>query len=198
MKYIVLVYIIAIGIGPIWANAANTDFKQQIRAITQCNDSIDNDGDGLLDFASDPDCISWEDNNESPEIQPIPQPEPQPNPQPQPEPKPKPNPESKPSPTPQPQPQPEEPTPKPKSNSEIKSIPQPNIPEQNKPLPNDYIDTNSIQYTIETPIQESNMMKQADIYEDRVRLDSIFSVIMIGVLSIGLWLWDFFLNSIPK
>lgn len=169
MKYIGVVYIIIILIIPVFVKASETQLKQQIRAITQCNDSIDNDGDGLLDFASDPDCISWEDTSESPEINPAPQPQPNP----QPEPKPIPNPEPKPSPTPQPQPQP-------------------------KPISRDYIDTNPIQYTIETSIQESNTMKQADTYEDRVRLDSIFSVIMMGVLSIGLWFRDIFLNTMPK
>ncbi len=161
MKYI-LIMILSIAIFPNINNAANTNFNQQIRAITQCNDSIDNDGDGLLDFASDPDCISWEDTNESTEITPSPQPEPKPEP--------KPNPEI-------------EPQPKPDT----------------KPIPQDYIEPQPIQYTIENPsTQQSNIAKQPDSYEDRVRLDSIFSVIMIGVLSIGLWLWDFFLNSIPK
>jgi hypothetical protein len=164
MKYI-MIMILSIAIFPNISNAANTNFNQQIRAITQCNDSIDNDGDGLLDFASDPDCISWEDTNESTEITPSPQPQPKPNPEP-----------------------------------EIKPISQPSTPEQNKPLPNDYIDTiNPIQYTIENPsTQQSNIAKQPDTYEDRARLDSIFSVIMIGVLSLGLWFWDFFLNTIPK
>jgi hypothetical protein len=34
-------------------------------AITQCNDTIDNDGDGLIDFGADSDCESAEDNDES-------------------------------------------------------------------------------------------------------------------------------------
>jgi hypothetical protein len=167
MKYIVLVYIIMIGITPIWVNAASPEFRQQIKAITQCNDSIDNDGDGLLDFASDPDCVSWEDNNEFTEIQLNPQPETKPSPQPSPNPKP----ESKPSQNPQPE-----------------------------TLSTDYIDIiNPIQYTIDNPsTQQSSISKQADTYDDRARLDGIFSVIMIGLLSLGLWFWDFFLNNISK
>jgi hypothetical protein len=167
MKYIVLVYIIMIGITPIWVNAASPEFRQQIRAITQCNDSIDNDGDLLLDFASDPDCVSWEDNNEFTEIQLNPQPETKPSPQPSPNP----NPESKPSQNPQPE-----------------------------TLSTDYIDIiNPIQYTIDNPsTQQSSISKQADTYDDRARLDGIFSVIMIGLLSLGLWFWDFFLNNISK
>lgn len=45
--------------------AAGTNFTQQIYPITECNDGIDNDGDGGIDFATDPQCISWTDNSES-------------------------------------------------------------------------------------------------------------------------------------
>ncbi len=127
MKYFILL-VLSILICPYIINAANTDFKQQIRTITQCNDSVDNDGDGLIDFASDTDCISWEDNNESKEIQHTAQ---------------------------------------------------------------DYIISESIQYII----LEGNTFKQADTYENRVRLDNILSLIIIGLLSCIVWAWDFFLNT---
>jgi hypothetical protein len=68
MKYI-FVIIFIIFLYPNFLYSANTDFKQQIIGITQCNDGIDNDGDGLIDFASDPDCVSWEDNNEFSELE---------------------------------------------------------------------------------------------------------------------------------
>lgn len=50
--------------------ATSSNFSQEIYPITQCNDGIDNDGDGLIDFAFDPQCTSWVDNNESPDPEP--------------------------------------------------------------------------------------------------------------------------------
>lgn len=47
--------------------ASQSNFKQEIYPITECNDGIDNDGDGFIDFMSDPNCDSWLDNNESPD-----------------------------------------------------------------------------------------------------------------------------------
>lgn len=175
MKYIVLIILI-LGMAPITIEAANPEFKQQIRAIVECNDGVDNDGDGLLDFASDPDCTSWEDISESPDLIPSPQPSPEPTPVPAPIPNPRPEPQPQPQPVPQPEPNPE---------IEI-------------PIPIDYISSESIEYQLDITTPESLPAKQVDTYEDRTRLDTIFSFIMIGVLSIGLWIWDVFLNSIPK
>lgn len=45
--------------------ATTTNFSQQIYAITECNDGIDNDFDGGIDFATDDQCVSWEDNSEA-------------------------------------------------------------------------------------------------------------------------------------
>jgi len=155
MKYFILL-VLSILICPYIINAANTDFKQQIRTITQCNDSVDNDGDGLIDFASDTDCISWEDNNESTEIQPILL----------------------------------QPKPIPQLESSPKYI-MPNIPIDNQPIAQDYIISESIQYIL----LEDNTFKQADTYENRVRLNNILSLIIIGGLSFIIWAWDFFLNT---
>jgi hypothetical protein len=47
----------------IYSTASN--FTQQIYAITECNDGIDNDGDGGIDFATDDQCVSWEDVSET-------------------------------------------------------------------------------------------------------------------------------------
>jgi len=147
-------------ISPTVVTAISSEFRQQVRAITQCNDGIDNDGDGFVDFASDPDCVSWEDDNEFSELEITPQPKPIPQPTPQPEP-------------------------------ELEPILQ--------PQPVDYIGVDSIQYVIDNPLTPpSNIIQQADTYEDRTRLDSIFSLIMIGILSFGLWFLDFFLNTISK
>ncbi len=44
--------------------AETTTFHQQIYPIVECNDGKDNDGDGLVDFSSDPDCTAWTDNSE--------------------------------------------------------------------------------------------------------------------------------------
>jgi hypothetical protein len=59
-------------------SAAPSNFRQQIYEITECNDGIDNDGDGGIDFASDPQCLSWEDNSELIDETPPPDPEPEP------------------------------------------------------------------------------------------------------------------------
>jgi len=45
--------------------AGTTNFQQTIYEITECNDGIDNDTDGLVDFASDPECLGWDDDSES-------------------------------------------------------------------------------------------------------------------------------------
>lgn len=177
MKYLSII-IMMVSIIPFYVEAVTPEFQQQIRAIVACNDGIDNDGDGFIDFASDPDCISWEDINEFPELPPNPIPEPVPTPEPTPIPTPQPQPAPLPLPRPIPQPQPE--------------------PEILIPPVSDVIGTESIQYIIESNTPEIVPIKQADTYEDRVRLDTIFSFIMIGVLSIGLWVWDVFLNTIPK
>lgn len=60
-------------------SAEVTDFKQVIYPITECNDGVDNDGNGFIDFQSDPNCSSWVDNLEAPDPVPsLPVPEPQP------------------------------------------------------------------------------------------------------------------------
>jgi hypothetical protein len=45
--------------------SASSNFTQQIYEITECNDGIDNDGDGGIDFATDDQCVSWEDPSET-------------------------------------------------------------------------------------------------------------------------------------
>lgn len=175
MKYILLMMLM-LGMSPIAIEAANPEFKQQIRAIVACSDGVDNDGDGLIDFDSDPDCTSWEDISESPDLIPNPQPIPEPNPVPEPIPNPRPEPQPQPKPIPQPEPN----------------------PDVNNDIPIDYISPEAIEYQIDVTPSESLPIKQADTYEDRAKLDTLFSFIMIGVLSIGLWIWDIFLNSIPK
>ena len=45
--------------------ATNSTFFQAIYIIGECNDGIDNDGDGLVDYASDPECTSFDDLSES-------------------------------------------------------------------------------------------------------------------------------------
>jgi hypothetical protein len=54
---------------------ANSNYRQEIHALTECNDGIDNDGNGTLDFGSDPNCSSWDDDTESPDVPPAPTPE---------------------------------------------------------------------------------------------------------------------------
>lgn len=178
MKYWIIGIIMMVSIIPFYAEAVTPEFKQQIRAIVACNDGVDNDGDGLIDFASDPDCISWEDTNEFPELTPNPIPEPVPTPEPNPIPSPQPQPVPRPLPQPIPQPQPD--------------------PDIIIPPGRDVIGAEPIQYIIEANTPEIVPITQEDTYEDRVRLDNIFSLLMIGVLSFGLWIWDMFLNTIPK
>ncbi len=56
--------------------ATSSNFSQEIYPITECNDGIDNDGDGGIDFATDPQCTSWTDTSEFPDpIPPISYPE---------------------------------------------------------------------------------------------------------------------------
>lgn len=47
--------------------ATPSNFTQEIYPITECNDGIDNDGDGGIDFATDPQCTSWTDPSEFPD-----------------------------------------------------------------------------------------------------------------------------------
>jgi hypothetical protein len=44
--------------------AETSNFRQEIYPLTQCNDGIDNDGDGGIDFATDLQCHSWVDETE--------------------------------------------------------------------------------------------------------------------------------------
>lgn len=44
--------------------ATSSTFYQSIYALTECNDGIDNDNDGLVDYASDSDCTSFSDTSE--------------------------------------------------------------------------------------------------------------------------------------
>lgn len=67
----------------LWQTKAESNFRQKIYPITECNDGIDNDGDGGIDFASDPECTSWQDDSEEELIDP-PDPEPEPGPDSQP------------------------------------------------------------------------------------------------------------------
>lgn len=69
-----------------------SNWRQEIYPITECNDGIDNDGDGAIDFGSDPDCTSWLDDSESPDPDPPEEPEPDPDPEPEPGPGPTPTP----------------------------------------------------------------------------------------------------------
>ena len=46
---------------------SSTNLQQQIYPLVQCNDGIDNDSDGLIDFAFDPECTSWVDDREEPD-----------------------------------------------------------------------------------------------------------------------------------
>lgn len=46
-------------------HGANSNFTQEIYEITECNDGIDNDGDGGIDFATDDQCVAWTDMSES-------------------------------------------------------------------------------------------------------------------------------------
>lgn len=67
MKYILFLSSIVLLFFPISIFATSSNFRQEIYPITQCNDGIDNDGDGFVDFAFDPDCSSWIDDNEFPD-----------------------------------------------------------------------------------------------------------------------------------
>lgn len=55
-------------------SAEVTNFRQEIIGVTQCNDGIDNDGDGGIDFASDDDCTDWGDPSEEGPVNPSPNP----------------------------------------------------------------------------------------------------------------------------
>lgn len=63
IKYSIVLLILFFGYSPT-VNATTTNFSQQIYAITECNDGIDNDFDGGIDFATDDQCVSWEDDSE--------------------------------------------------------------------------------------------------------------------------------------
>lgn len=54
-------------------SASVSNFQQIIYPLRQCNDGIDNDSDGFVDFASDPECSSWIDDSED-LIDPVPPP----------------------------------------------------------------------------------------------------------------------------
>ncbi|GEM_PF-2989853 len=45
-------------------HATSSSFQQAIYPLTECNDGIDNDNNGLIDFASDTGCTSFTDTNE--------------------------------------------------------------------------------------------------------------------------------------
>jgi hypothetical protein len=64
-KYIGITLIFASLLVPSISYAKSSNFTQQIYAITECNDGIDNDGDGGIDFATDDQCVSWEDVSET-------------------------------------------------------------------------------------------------------------------------------------
>ncbi len=64
ITYSIVILILSCGYTPI-VSATTTNFSQQIYAITECNDGIDNDFDGGIDFATDDQCVSWEDNSEA-------------------------------------------------------------------------------------------------------------------------------------
>jgi hypothetical protein len=64
-KYIGVTLIFAALLFPSISYAKSSNFTQQIYAITECNDGIDNDGDGGIDFATDDQCVSWEDTSET-------------------------------------------------------------------------------------------------------------------------------------
>lgn len=62
------VVVLATNYQNLFANRYNVTITRsgQIRASTsQCNDGIDNDGDGLIDFGPDPQCSSLSDNSET-------------------------------------------------------------------------------------------------------------------------------------
>lgn len=59
--FIVIFFFTACGI----VYAQTTNFQQTIYAVLECNDGIDNDSDGLVDYASDPECMGWDDASES-------------------------------------------------------------------------------------------------------------------------------------
>lgn len=51
-------------------HGAGSNFQQEIYPLGECNDGIDNDGDGGIDFATDPQCTSWTDPSETDPIDP--------------------------------------------------------------------------------------------------------------------------------
>jgi hypothetical protein len=79
-----LLFTISFALFLVTISAAPPNFRQRIYEITECNDGIDNDGDGGIDFASDPQCLSWEDDSELIDETPPPDPEPEPEPEPNP------------------------------------------------------------------------------------------------------------------
>jgi len=71
MKKLLILTILSLWwFAPPSALASVSKFQQQIYPIAECNDGIDNDGDGGIDFSSDPQCVSWGDNDES-RIEPV-------------------------------------------------------------------------------------------------------------------------------
>ncbi len=79
LSYVGGIFTLPAGIGNYYAHHANpgsTESSNDLVAacfaldyLTQCNDMVDNDGDGFIDFGTgpnnDPDCTSYSDNNES-------------------------------------------------------------------------------------------------------------------------------------
>ena len=51
--------------GQFSTNATVTITVTDVPPVAQCNDGIDNDGDGLIDFPADPGCVSANDNDET-------------------------------------------------------------------------------------------------------------------------------------
>lgn len=71
MKLIVKILFLAFAVvlvpASIWAQSSDTTtLSQVILPATECGDTIDNDGDGLIDFPADPDCTDVLDNSEAP------------------------------------------------------------------------------------------------------------------------------------
>ena len=62
---ITLIFILFNSIFSQYISATGSNFRQTIYPITECNDGIDNDGDGGIDFATDAQCVSWIDRSET-------------------------------------------------------------------------------------------------------------------------------------
>lgn len=60
-----------VAISGLYAASESTTLTVTVLGPPQCNDGIDNDGDGKIDYPDDPGCSSPSDNDESEEISPI-------------------------------------------------------------------------------------------------------------------------------